>query len=135
MSRQSDTTEFAALGVFEQREPPRSEQFFPVVLGSLVASAAADSLGWVTEFMRSPSALQRKLGVSELTDYVAWRKMVGGRFNTYIDYIGAGEYSDDTQLTLAVARAVAADGSVDQTYFAKEELPTGWTIRVALAAR
>lgn len=101
----------------------RSETVFPAVLGSLTASACADSLGWVTEFMRTPAALHERFGLSELTDYVAWRKEVGGRFNTYIDYIGPGEYSDDTQLMLAVARAVRPDGSIDEEYFGKSELP------------
>ena len=101
----------------------RSEAIFPAILGSLVASACADSLGWPTEFMRSPSAIPQRFGVDTLTDYVAWRKEVGGRFNTYIDYIGRGEYSDDTQLMLAVARSLQADGTVDQEYFGKAELP------------
>lgn len=104
-------------------EPGRSETIFPATLGCLVASAAADSLGWPTEFMRSRNAVQERFGVATLTDYVAWRKEVGGRFNTYIDYIGPGEYSDDTQLTLAVARSLRHDGTVDQEYFGKSELP------------
>ena len=99
-----------------------SEEVFEFVLGSLVAGAAADSLGWPTEFMRSPKSLQTRFGVDRITDYVSWRKQVGGRFNTYIDFIGAGEYSDDTQLTLAVARSLLGDGSIDQEYFTKKEL-------------
>jgi ADP-ribosylglycohydrolase len=120
MPRSSETAEFEAL--FADAAPSRSEQLFPLILASLTAAASADALGWVTEFMRSPAAIPRKLGVARVDDYVGWRKEVGGRFNTYIDYIAPGEYSDDTQLTLAVARAVSADGSVDQEYFAKREL-------------
>lgn len=112
----------ATVAPFSLGEPARAEIIFPAVLGSLVASACADALGWPTEFMRTPDAVPRRFGVEKLADYVAWRKEVGGRFNTYIDYVGPGEYSDDTQLTLAVARAIAADGSVDEQYFAKAEL-------------
>jgi ADP-ribosylglycohydrolase len=108
-----------------QAPPSRDTELFSVVIGSLVAGASADALGWVTEFMRTPAAIQRQLGLDRVDDYVGWRKKVGGRFNTYIDFIGPGEYSDDTQLTLALARAIRFDGAVDHEYFAKREL-AGW---------
>jgi ADP-ribosylglycohydrolase len=98
------------------------EELFDAIIGSLVAGACADALGWPTEFMRAPAAIQRQFGVPRLSDYVPWSKKVGGRFNTYLDFVGAGEYSDDTQLTLSVARSIASDGSVDQQYFTKTEL-------------
>ncbi len=122
MSPRSDA---AAVDFFPLVEPSRADELFDLISGSLVAGASADALGWVTEFMRSPKSIERQLGVERVTDYVQWRKKVGGRFNTYLDFIGAGEYSDDTQLTLAVARAIRGDGSVDHEYFAKEEL-TSW---------
>lgn len=118
MSRFSDTP----IETFVRVEPSRDEQLFSVVIGGLVAGACADALGWVTEFMRSPVSISRQLNVDVLTDYVGWRKKVGGRFNTYIDFIGPGEYSDDTQLALAVARSLRGDGRVDHDYFAKHEL-------------
>jgi ADP-ribosylglycohydrolase len=113
MSKSAETREFEAVGLFELAAPTRSEELFPPILGSLVAAASADALGWVTEFMRSPASLNNQLGVDRLTNYVSWNKKVGGRFNTYIDFVGRGEYSDDTQLTLAVARALNQDGRVD----------------------
>lgn len=108
--------------IFVLEAPSRDAELFELEVGSLVAGAAADALGWVTEFMRSPVSLPRQLGVDRLTDYVGWRKKVGGRFNTYIDFIGPGEYSDDTQLTLSLARSIRSNGSVDHDYFAKQEL-------------
>ena len=109
--------------LFREVEPAREEPLFPMIVGSLVAGACADALGWITEFMRSPAAIPRLTRTDQVTDYVGWRKPVGGRFNTYIDYIGPGEYSDDTQLTLAVARALGGGGEIDNLYFAKVELP------------
>jgi ADP-ribosylglycohydrolase len=116
-------TELLPEDLFETAEPEEIDPLFPIVAGSLVAGASADALGWPTEFMRSPAALQRLVGEQRMTDYVGWRKTVGGRFNAYLDFIGPGEYSDDTQLTLAVARSLAADGALDNEYFAKRELP------------
>lgn len=110
---------------FVRAQPTQDDELFSVVIGALVAGACADALGWVTEFMRSPSSIQRQLGRDRVDDYVGWRKKVGGRFNTYIDFIGPGEYSDDTQLTLALARAIRGDGTFDHDYFSKREL-VGW---------
>ena len=83
-------------------------------------------MGWITEFMRGPDSLQRLAGLSKLEGYVAWDKRTGGRFNTYIDHIDEGSYSDDTQLSLCAARSIEPDGSFNAQYFAKVELPL-WT--------
>ena len=69
------------------------------IAGVLLGSAVADALGWPTEFIKTKSQIQRFFGVNEIRDFVPWEKRTGGRFNTYIDYIQPGEYSDDTQLT------------------------------------
>lgn len=89
----------------------------------IVGGAIADSMGWITEFMRSPDALKRYTGMEWLNQYVSWPKRTGGRFNTYVDQINAGDYSDDTQLTLCVARCIGPDGRFDAHYFTKVELP------------
>jgi ADP-ribosylglycohydrolase len=103
-------------------ERTNAERAFSSVVGGLVAAACADALGWPTETIRSKPALAEKYGVSELQDFVGWRKVVGGRFNAYIDYVAPGEYSDDTQLMLCVARSLCPDGALDHKYFAKSEL-------------
>jgi len=91
--------------------------------GALVGAAVADAMGWITEFLRSRNNLAHLHGVDFIEDFVPWKKKTGGRFNTYIDYINPGEYSDDTQLSLCSARAVTSRTQFDVQYFAKIELP------------
>jgi ADP-ribosylglycohydrolase len=56
-------------------------------------------------------------------NFIRWRKLVGGRYWGYIDEIAPGEYSDDTQLMLAVARSISDAGKFQPDRFAYEELP------------
>ncbi len=93
------------------------------IAGVLLGTAVADALGWPTEFIKTKAQLQRTLRIEEITDFISWEKRTGGRFNTYIDYIQPGNYSDDTQLALSTARSMRADGSFDGQHFAKVELP------------
>lgn len=90
--------------------------------GSIKLSAIGDALGWITEFEKSPQSLKEKFGTEKIEKFYAWQKTVGGRFYGYTDNIKAGSYSDDTQLLLAVARSIKADGSLDHNHFAKIEL-------------
>jgi ADP-ribosylglycohydrolase/DNA-binding CsgD family transcriptional regulator len=99
------------------------DEFFPQVAGALIGAAAADALGWITEFVRGPDHLRKLYGTDRVDQYRAWQKRSGGRFNTYLDRINSGEYSDDTQLTLAVARSILPDGSIDMEHFSKMEMP------------
>jgi len=85
--------------------------------GSLLAAAAGDAMGWMTEFIRSPDDLKRKMGVDRVTEYQAWSKQVGGRFQGYEDYIAPGEYSDDTQLTICTAACISPNGCFDYRTF------------------
>jgi ADP-ribosylglycohydrolase len=108
--------------VTDTAETPE-DKVFPHTAGSLIGSAAADALGWITEFVRGVDHLRRLYRTDRVTEYRSWQKQTGGRFNSHIDFINKGDYSDDTQLTLAVARSLNADGSVDITHFSKVELP------------
>ena len=92
---------------------------------SILLSAIGDSLGWITEFEKSKDSINAKYGNNEITSFQDWEKYVGGRFNGYLDKINKGAYSDDTQLLLAVARAINENGRVDNVYFSKIEL-TSW---------
>lgn len=90
--------------------------------GSIKLSAIGDALGWITEFEKNQDSIKKKYGKNIIDSFYIWEKKVGGKFYGFIDKIQAGSYSDDTQLMLCVARSIEADGSVNQTYFAKEEL-------------
>lgn len=92
--------------------------------GALTFSAIGDALGWPTEFGRYPASVRDKFGKNWVTDFVPWKKFVGGRFWGYEEQIGEGEYSDDTQLTLSVARCIDDTGSFDVEKFAYLELPS-----------
>ena len=91
--------------------------------GVLLTAASGDSLGWMTEFVRTPDELLHQFGLEHLSEFLPWRKQVGGRFQGYEDYIEAGEYSDDTQLTLCVAACIRADGGFDIERFCQVEFP------------
>jgi ADP-ribosylglycohydrolase len=88
----------------------------------MVASAVGDAMGWPTEFLR-PNA--HRIGDTELPlrHFVSWQKLVGGRWWGYPETIDPGAYSDDTQLTLAVARCINDYGAFDPEHFAFSELP------------
>ncbi len=113
----------AAMYAVEARPEPLVEDVFPAVAGGIIGAAAADALGWITEFVRGRDHLLQIYRTDYVSEYRSWQKTTGGRFNTYVDYISKGEYSDDTQLTLAVARSLLSDGSVDPDHFANVELP------------
>ena len=92
------------------------------ISGALMGGAIADALGWPTEFAKRPEDL-RSVGLEyPVTELRPWHKRTGGRFLTRTDNIQPGDYSDDTQLALAVARSIRPDGTVDNHYFAKQEL-------------
>jgi ADP-ribosylglycohydrolase len=91
--------------------------------GSILASAAGDALGWITEFITSHNDLKSKMGLKEVTEYLSWSKRVGGRFQGYEDYINAGEYSDDTQLTICTAACICSQGVFDVDTFCRIEYP------------
>lgn len=90
--------------------------------GSIKLSAIGDALGWMTEFERSPQSLIDKFSTTHIDSFHNWKKNVGGKFYGFMDNINAGSYSDDTQLLLAIARSIKADGKVDNEYFSKIEL-------------
>jgi ADP-ribosylglycohydrolase len=111
--------------VVERASEPTAnyDRLFRSIAGGLIGGATADALGWITEFVRGPEHLKSLYETDHVTSYRPWQKVTGGRFNAYVDHINRGEYSDDTQLTLAIARSIRADGSLDVNHFAKTELP------------
>ncbi len=87
------------------------------VEGAFTALAAGDALGWPQEFI---SRSQKLKPTSIFRD---WERRGGGRFLPHTEVIRAGEYSDDTQLTLAIARSRINAGPLWWSYFTKTELP------------
>ena len=93
--------------------------------GALLALAAGDALGWPQEMpWRVRGGRARE---SPDIEFRSWTRRSGGRFRPYDEVIGAGEYSDDTQLTLAVARSLTNHGGDWWKAFMRVELPR-WTL-------
>lgn len=90
--------------------------------GAMVFSAIGDALGWPTEFLQEESKRKPPFKLP-LEDFVNWQKFVGGRWWGYRDNIAPGEYSDDTQLTLAIARSISSTGEFEPQRFAYSEFP------------
>ena len=93
--------------------------------GAFLALAAGDALGWPQEIAWSVRG--GTAGVSPGLEFRTWTRRSGGRFQPYDEIIRAGEYSDDTQLTLAVARSRTNHGADWWKAFKQVELPR-WTI-------
>jgi ADP-ribosylglycohydrolase len=109
-------------GSYEQNRPSNRMEHHLITAktrGALTGGAFGDALGWPFE--------GRAKKVAELRSHdpgmelFSWTKR-GGRFHPD-EPINAGEYSDDTQLTLATARAVL-QSKAHWERFAFVELPT-----------
>lgn len=87
--------------------------------GALLASAIGDSLGWPYEFRARN--VQNNLSMGE-GHFIDWNRKSGGRYWSHIETILAGEYSDDTQMILAVSRSIIS-GHDWKEYFSYKELP------------
>src|ERR1700729_2272988 len=91
------------------------------IQNSMLWAAYGDALGFITELVSSKEVYKRThANVASKT--VPWFYMVGGHYGAEIE-LPAGSYSDDTQLRLAVCRAIRGDGIFDVEAFAKIELP------------
>ena len=90
--------------------------------GAMLCSTIGDALGWPTEFLQ-PGGNYKPPFELPVRNFVEWQKVVGGRWWGYEQKIAPGEYSDDTQLTLAIARCITEMGRFEPERFAYEELP------------
>lgn len=93
--------------------------------GALLALAAGDALGWPQESPRRVRA-PRPLPESGRR-FIGWIRRGGSRFQPYDEVIGPGEYSDDTQLAIAVARSRVRHGASWRDALTRTELPF-WTL-------
>lgn len=89
---------------------------------AMVCSAIGDALGWPTELLHEAGGRKPSFALP-IRDFVKWEKFVGGRWWGYLDQIAPGEYSDDTQLTLAVARSISSAGDFEPERFSYTEFP------------
>ncbi|MFQ3894668.1 ADP-ribosylglycohydrolase family protein [Sphingobium sp. R-7] len=94
------------------------------VVSSALWAAAGDALGWMTELARGESGVAHRTGSNTVSVPVKWQRLIGGRGGPRVE-LPAGTYSDDTQLRLAVSRAIRGDGEFDVEAFAKVEI-TVW---------
>ncbi|MFF0822147.1 ADP-ribosylglycohydrolase family protein [Micromonospora haikouensis] len=90
------------------------------VEGLLLAVAVGDALGWPFErrARRFDDEAEAPVG-----PFVRWERNAGNRFRSLPEVIEPGEYSDDTQMVIAVARARAAAGRDWVRYLRTVELP------------
>jgi ADP-ribosylglycohydrolase/catechol 2,3-dioxygenase-like lactoylglutathione lyase family enzyme len=73
--------------------------------GTLLGAAVGDALGWPQENRSRIVGGNTARNVEPAPRFRDWVRSGGTRFAAYQDPVGAGEYSDDTQLMMAVARA------------------------------
>ena len=85
--------------------------------GAMLASAIGDALGWPNEHNN------RKANVSQQNSdtFIEWTRYSGGRFWNHAETILPGEYSDDTQMILAVSRSIFSEDW--KNTFLRNELP------------
>ena len=84
--------------------------------GAMVATAIGDALGWPNE--RAQNKVPNQNSSSDM--FVSWTRTI--RFpHWHQEPILAGEYSDDTQMVLAVSRSILTEKW--EYYFTKHELP------------
>jgi len=76
-------------------------------VGMLLGAASGDALGWPQELRGGiVGGKTARMSAEPQPRFRDWARRGGNRFSgTYIDPVRAGEYSDDTQLICAVARA------------------------------
>lgn len=74
--------------------------------GVFLGAAVGDALGWPQEQNSGIVGGNKNRSINPTTDFRAWERYGGSQYQKYIEPVAAGEYSDDTQLILATARAV-----------------------------
>ena len=93
--------------------------------GAFLALAAGDALGWPQEI--AGNGKNNPAGQMAHVEFKAWTRRSGGRLRPYRELIRPGDYSDDTQLTLAVARSRTNHGAAWWKALTQVELPL-WTL-------
>lgn len=84
--------------------------------GAMLGTAIGDALGWPNE----PRAKNRKKNIEVSDHFMEWTRS-SNHPRWHDEKILPGEYSDDTQLTLSVARSIITGDW--ERFFAEKELP------------
>lgn len=87
---------------------------------SMLWAAYADALGFISELV-DEKGLKRRTGGATLDRLMTWKRRVGGRGGVDAE-LPVGCWSDDTQLRMAVCRAIGRHG-FDIDSFSRIELP------------
>jgi len=109
------------------------------VRGMILGVAIGDALGWPQEQRSNIVGGDKARRVEPALQFRAWQRNSGSRFARYQETVEAGEYSDDTQLMLAVARSYLREQDHWLRWLCYVELPA-WTLyqrgagRAALSA-
>ncbi|XVQ11113.1 ADP-ribosylglycohydrolase family protein [Spirillospora sp. CA-255316] len=73
--------------------------------GAVLGAAVGDALGWPQEIRSSIVGGDKSRGISPEPHFRSWDRNSGGQYARYTERVNAGDYSDDTQLLMSVARA------------------------------
>ncbi|MGA5323591.1 ADP-ribosylglycohydrolase family protein [Streptomyces seoulensis] len=88
--------------------------------GMLLAAAVGDALGWPHE--RRDRTKQLPSADQTAGRFFAWER-TGNRFRPFVEQVDAGAYSDDTQMIIAVSRALLTAGDDWPTWLERVEWP------------
>lgn len=91
-------------------------------IGVILGAAVGDALGWPQEDRSNIVGGKGARDVEPRPQFRRWERNAGTRFARYVEPVAAGEYSDDTQLILAVARSCLRGPGWLQ-WFERVELP------------
>jgi ADP-ribosylglycohydrolase len=78
---------------------PQPHPWLDRAVGMVLAAAVGDALGWPYERRDRTRRLPADSGPNQ---FVAWERMAGNRFRPFTEVVKAGDYSDDTQMIIAV---------------------------------
>jgi ADP-ribosylglycohydrolase len=84
------------------------ETFAERARGAMVAAAVGDALGWPQETRSNIVGGQKARNVQPEARFRRWERNSGRQYARYREAVEAGEYSDDTQLLMVVARCCLA---------------------------
>ena len=99
---------------------PASHPWRDRATGTLLAAAVGDAMGWPHERRDRTRTLGK---VDTSGGFFAWDRFAGSRQQRVLERVNAGDYSDDTQMTIAVARARLTAGPQWQKWLEQVEWP------------